>query len=276
MKIRSKTMACMTIVALTLVACSSEQAQTPFTPSPNFQEVGTSGIYIYNAGLAEKPTPSSGPGAPKITEVTAAHVGGNRFIITLHVENEEDIADAYLDFGEHGIYRVRPAPHAALGAGDFGAGCRDALASQKIPCTDACITACNCASCGDPAIEKNLKQSCAITCSANVHSGAIKSAPYNGSEETLAQYVYNGAPEYGLQGTAKQAGCDASQCTSAKPPAGTRTVKPWDIYFESPTIPQLTPLVAPQVQTADAVETSQPFAAAKVSVCKQGGTMPCR
>lgn len=258
------------VAALTFAACggNNEAKSTPFSPDPSSIQIGTTGIYLASGTRAEKPTASTGPGAPKITKVTATEEGEHEFNITIEVENEEDVAFAYLDFGEHGVYKAPlRAPMTAVTGDDFAAGCRDALASQGIQCTDACIRACGCVSCGDAAIAKNLKQACAVTCSANVSSGAIKSAPYNGSEATLASYVYNGNPELGLQGSASQVGCSASSCSSAATPTTTtRKVSTWRLTFETLTIPQLTPLVAPQVQTSDSVETSQPAGAAMLRI----------
>lgn len=262
-----------------LAACSgSGDEESAFSPSPDAIEVGSTGIYLVDGEPATKPTPTSSDSAPKIVKVTAEQTSEHEFTLTMEVESEQEIAYAYLDFSEHGVYKapVR-APVAAVDPNaSYAEGCRQALASQNISCTDECIAACDCVSCSDSAITKNLKQACAVTCSANVHSGSIDSAPYNGSEKVLADVVYNGSADIGLPGTATQSGCNATQCAASGASEKKSNLHRWTVSFEAPNVPQLTPLVAPQVQADDRVTTSEQFAPAQISLCKQGNAIPCR
>lgn len=285
MRERIRWIGVLAVLGVTAAACGgSGDDETPaFQPSSGAVQIGTTGIYLPHGSRVESaPAPTKSEDAPAIKSVTAAQTGTNTFVLTLNVDASalHLPRSAYLDFGADGVYKTPfdLAKAAASGTADYAQQCRDLLAKQNITCTDACIQACACVTCSDATIAKNLKLACATTCSANVSSGAIKSAPYNGSEVTLANVVYNGSPEDGLQGSAKQAGCDASACPTGSTSTDStgRKTATYLVTFEAPTIPQATPLVAPQVQTVDPVITSEPAGAARVSLCHQNETMPCR
>lgn len=273
------------MVGIVLAACGGDEATAEsFHPSEDAVEIGTTGVYLRDGErVDEAPSPTTTPNAPVITSASAKQTGTNEFELKLEVEHEPGatIAWAFLDFGEHGVYRTHVhAPSAVApaggGSGDYAKTCREMMAKQNISCTDACISACACVTCGDSTVLNNLKLACATTCSANVSSGAIDSAPYDGSEAKLADVVYNGSPDVGLQGTATAAGCNASACGDGAGDDDTGRTKPYAITFEAPSVPELTPLVAPQVQTDDTPITSEPFGEARVSVCRQGNAVPCR
>lgn len=254
------------LVALAFSACFT------FSVPADATQIGETDLYVVGGESSQLPTPSSSSTAPVITQITATQTGTYTFNMYFDVESSRDIAYVYVDFASDGVYRV-PVKALEAGGAEPPAAC-----SQGITCTSACLSACGCLSCSDGTIEKNLEQGCAATCSANVSSGAINSAPYNGSEKTLAYVVYNGSPADGIPGTAAQApGCSTSKCPGA--PTSGRTSQTWSIGFTAPVIPETTSLTTAMVETTSsggAAETSAPFERASVSTCRMGETMSCR
>lgn len=241
-----------------------------FEPSWNSVPIGQTDLYLPGGEKATPPSASTSDTAPMITRVTAVKTGPQSFSLFLDVENASSLAYVYLDFGDAGVYRVKPtlaSPTASTTTDTPLTACGVAAQNQGIVCTSACLSACSCLKCPSASEETNAEQACALNCTLYDRQGLLAQSPYYGSEAKFASFVYNGNPELGLPGLISQTSCSASACVSAPSLEPAKTSKAWEVHFETPTVPELTPLVAPQVVTDDTPIASPPMAPASVAMC---------
>lgn len=257
----------LSLAGLVAVACGGggEAGEEAFEIPSNAEEIGSTGLYLPRAEPATLPRPTSGASTPRIMGVTATRTGPYSFSVHVDVESTATIAYAYLDFGEDGVFKV---PTTAVTTGSSSTdppltACGVAAKNQGITCTSACLAACSCLSCSDDSVELNAEQACALNCSIYDDLGALEGEPYDGSEQKFASILYNGDSSIGLPGVASQLGCGTSACISA---SISSPRKSWAVEFQTPTVPEVTPLFATQVVTEGSAQVSAPAAAARVAV----------
>lgn len=258
----------LSLAGLAAVACGggdeAEEEESFEIPS-NAAAIGSTGLYLPRAQPATAPIPTPGANAPRIMGVSAIRTGEYSFSVHVEVESSATIAHAYLDFGANGVFKAPTTPVTSISSSTDRplTACGVAASNQGITCTSACLAACSCLACSDDTMELNAEQACALNCSVYDQLGALEDEPYDGSEEKFASILYKGDAALGLPGVASQLGCGTSACVSA---SLSSPRKSWAVEFQTPTVPELTPMFATQVVTQDAAQVSAPAAAARVQV----------
>ena len=237
-----------------------------FSVPEDATKIGELDLYVPGATkVPSLPVGSRDPAAPVIVDVVAGKTGPHAFELQLEVDSYSDIRFVFLNFGSDGIYKA-PVTEALAGGEEPPTACGVAAEQQGITCTQACLSACACASCSDSQVELNLEQACALNCTLYDRQGLLDKEPYNGSEKTFASVIYNG--QHGVPGTATQAGCSTTKCAAAPNPNQKRK-RMWSLTFATPNVPELVPLSSTMCQqdTSTPVATSEPFAKAEVRIC---------
>jgi hypothetical protein len=266
------------LLALTGVAsvsCSGDgDDEDSFVVPTDAVAIGTTGLYLSHAQSATMPTPTQGANAPRVMGVSAHRTGDHSFAVQIDVESTVTIAYAFFDFGVDGVFKVPTTPvTASANSSDKPlTACGVAASSQGITCTSACLSACSCLSCSDDDIERNTEQACALTCSIADKTGSLDLEPYSGSEDKFASILYKGDATIGLPGLASQVGCGTGACVSV---SLSTPRKSYAVEFQTPTVPQATPMFAPQVASSDVAQVSQPGAPAKLNVCSSIASDAC-
>jgi hypothetical protein len=218
------------------------------------------GIYLTNATESDEPMPqpSSDPDAPVV-------IGGSMSnpitgVAQVTVETTTTIVEVHLAIdGRHFI--IDPALVTSSGdVADIDA-CEILAAQQGYSCTQACLEACGCISCGQGVTEDAIEQACSVNCSIYSQQGLLQEAPWNGSEATFAKLVYEGYSENGVSvdGLLDQfPGCSSSSCTTGSGAAG-ENYSFGIIGVDYPSIPIIGPGVVQSKPASKPSLTSQDF-----------------
>jgi hypothetical protein len=205
---------------------------TPFQPSPDAVPVGDTGIYLPPGSerVSGAPPASAPEIAPVIKSITPSKVDEHTIDVEFEVETVVEVDASgnaaaqdvfvYVDFGATiGIYKTKPTPASSANGGDAGAGSGEGhwpyediagpcqgplvegdLSSPTITCTPECLAACDCVTCPDRLHEADSKGTCALACERADRSGVLANAPFNGSRDAFASFVFDTAywttPDY--------------------------------------------------------------------------------
>lgn len=227
-----------------LVACGDDTGEQGNEIPGSATPVGDSGVYVDGGEPAALPESSPDEDAPVIESIHAAQTSNNQFSLYIEVTALAPIETVFLDFGEHGVFAVAAQPVSFV----VPDACSILESTQGYGCTDECVAACECLSCGDGTTEEASKGACATACSIARNEGNLTQAPYAGSEAVFADVIYNGYEDQPgvIAGTA----CQASACEAAATSAS--TVVEVGFYYQD--FPDLVPLGAAVVQTAPTPE----------------------
>ncbi len=188
------------------------------------------GVYVASGRKVSEPfpPPSAADNRPVITAGQWKNTGPNSFALGLSVRSPIPIQELHLELG--GAHFIVTG---SGGSTDIDA-CAMLQQQQGYGCTKACVDACSCASCTEAIYETNAEGSCSVTCSTLSHDGGLSQAPYNGSEVTFADVIYNGYVD--AQGVKQVSGlldsfasCSGSVCADA---AAAEKVVWFDMYIQ--------------------------------------------
>jgi len=131
---------------------------------------------------------------------------GSSHILEVIFDSVYPITDVHLEIG--GKHFIAPAFVPTFSLPE----CQELLEPQGVTCTEECNEACGCISCDTTTEEEQLFLACAVNCSAYAANGLFgDDQPYR-NEAHLADTIYNGVPDLGIEGTAPDT-CTAQLCS---------------------------------------------------------------
>lgn len=178
-------------VALCAGACGAESS--PEAPPDDFVvpagsvEIAT-GIFVASGSKSSEPFPAATgePAAPIVTGGQWKNTGPHSFALGIEVQSAGALGEVHLELA--GVHYV-VTPSEVGGAIDV---CGILQQQQGYGCSKACVDACACATCTEKLYEENVRGGCSVNCSILSREGGLADAPYDGSEVTYADVIYNG------------------------------------------------------------------------------------